>query len=147
MRKSLSLLLAALLLFSALTLTGCGALKKAAQLEAYDFGPDSVPSVNSVVGERKVTGAKTGTGSGGTYKEYTYESASVSEDLIAYVIDGLMQNGWYALVDFNLTDIPGKGQLATESKDSGQLLIMDLDYAQEGYTIRVTKGEGTLTLN
>lgn len=148
MKKTVSILLSALLLLGCmLTFAGCGALKKAAQLSSYDFGADSIPSVNSVVGERKVTGAQTGTGTGGAYKEYTYESASVSEDLIAYLIDDLLANNWYALVDFNLTSLPGEARLAMQSQDSGQIIIMDVRYEQSGYTIRLTKGEGTLTLN
>lgn len=144
MKKALCILLALLL---ALGFSGCGALKAAAQLQTYDFGPDSVPSVNSVVGERKVTGVKSGTGSGAVYKEYSYESGTTSEDLITYLIDGLLANNWYALTDFNLLELPGTAQLATESADSGQIIIMDVGYETGGYTIRLTKGEGSLTLN
>ena len=148
MKRAFCILLAALLLGGCIALlTGCGALKKAAQLQSYDFGPDSIPSVNSVVGERQVTGVQSGTGGSGIYKEFTYESGTVSEDLIAYLIDDLLAKDWYALVDFNLLELPGTAQLARESADSGQILIMDVSYEQGSYTIRLTKGEGTLTLN
>ena len=146
MKKSMHAALA-LLLFCAFTLTGCGMLANAQKLESYEFGADSIPTINSVVGERKVTGVQSGTGTGGTYKEYTYESQTVTEDLIAYLIDGLLENNWHALTDFNLNDIPGTAQLASESEDSGQIIIMDVTYEQNAYTIKLTKGEGTLTLN
>jgi hypothetical protein len=100
------------------------------------------------VGERKVTGVSTGTDNGAQYKEYTYESSTVSDDLIAYIIDDLVESGgWVALVDFNLNDVPGTGQIATESKDEGKILIMDITYENSGYTIKITKTVGELTYN
>ncbi|MDR3084678.1 MAG: hypothetical protein LBU47_00010 [Christensenellaceae bacterium] len=148
MKKAILVALSAMLLAAfALALTGCGALEDAAALQSYDFGEDIVPSVNSVVGERKVTGVSTGTSNGGQYKEYQYESATVSEDLIAYVIQGLIPGGWIATVDFNLNVVPGSGQIAIESEDEGKILLMDLSYENGGYTIRVTKIVGTLTRN
>jgi hypothetical protein len=134
-------------LMLALALSGCGALKAAGELQSYDFGTDSVATVNSVVGERKVTGVSTGTANGAQYKEYKYESSTVSADLIGYIINDLVQNGWIALVDFDLNDVPGTGQIATESKDEGKILVMDITYENSGYTIRITKSEGTLTYN
>jgi hypothetical protein len=146
MKKTIIAVLAVLTLTFALS--GCGALKAAGELQAYDFGTDSVATVNSVVGERNVTGASTGTVNGAQYKEYTYESSAVSDDLIAYIIDDLVENnGWIALVDFNLNDVPGTGQIATESKDEGKILIMDIAYESGGYTIKITKTVGTLTYN
>ena len=128
-------------------LAGCGLFNNAKKLEAYEFGADSVPTINSVVGERKVYGVSSGKGTGGTYKEYSYESETVTEDLIAYLIEGLLENNWYALADFDLNSLPGTAQLAAESEDSGQIIIMDVTYEQDGYTIKLTKGEGTLTLH
>lgn len=137
----------AVVLICVFTLTGCGTLSNAAELETYEFGEDSIPSVNSVVGERKVTGVQSGTGTDGTYKEYTYESETVTEDLIAYLINNLLENDWYALVDFDLNNVPGTAQLATESVDSEQIIIMDVSYEEDDYRIRLTKSTGTLTLN
>jgi hypothetical protein len=136
-----------LMLICVFALTGCSILSNAEKLETYELGADSIPAVNSVVGERNVTEVQSGTGTGGTYKEYAYESQTVTEDLIAYLIDGLLENNWHALTDFNLNDIPGTAQLATESEDNGQIIIMDVTYEQDAYTIKLTKGEGTLTLN
>ncbi len=128
-------------------LTGCSILSNAETLEAYVFGADVIPSVNSVVGERKVIGVQSGTGSDGTYKQYDYQSETVTEDLIAYLIYDRLESNWYALTDFNLNNLPGTAQLATESEESGQIIIMDVTYDKDGYTIKLTKGQGTLTLN
>lgn len=147
MKKSVALLSALLVIACMLTFSGCSLLKDAAELQAYDFGSDSIPTINSVVGQRTVTGVETGTVTGGTYKKYTYSSETVSEDLIAYLINNLLKNGWHALVDFDLNTVPGTAQIAIESKDAGQIIIMDISYEQGKYTIKLTKGEGTLTLN
>lgn len=127
-----------------LILTGCG---KAEKLQAYEFDNDSIPSVNSVVGERKVNGVSSGTGTDGAYQEYTYESESVTQDLYDYLLVELYESGWTPTIDFDLNQIPGTAQMATESVDSGQILLMDVSYEQSGYTIKVTKMEGTITPN
>lgn len=124
---------------------GCSTLKDAEQLQAYDMSGDSIPSVNSVVGERTVEGASSGTSNGVAYKEYKYASATVSDDLIAYLNVLLNDHGYLGLTDFNVTEIPGSGQIAAESGESGKIIIIDLSYTSSGYTIKISKGEGTLT--
>jgi hypothetical protein len=149
MKKAIQTSITALLALTlVLALPGCGALKKAQELQAYEFGADSILSVNAVVGERKVTGVSAGTANGAQYKEYTYESSAASSDLIAYIIGELIKNGgWTALVDFSLNELPGTGQIAAVSKDEGKILIMDISYKNEGYAIKITKTAGTLTPN
>ena len=49
------------------------------------------------------------------------------------MIDGLLQDNWYALTDFDLNNVPGTAQLAAESADGGQIIIMDITYEQDGY--------------
>ena len=134
------------LICGVLGLTGCGALGKAKELTAYEFGDDSIPTVNSVVGERKVTGVSSGSGTGGTYQEYTYVSETAAEDLSVY-LSGIAENGWTPTTDIDLANIPGTAQLAIESKDSGKVIVIDVTYDQSGYTIKLTKRDGTLTVN
>lgn len=126
-------------------MTGCAALTDAGKLEAYDMSGDSIPSINSIVGERKVEGISTGTNNGVAYKEYKYASDTVSADLVAYLNVLMDDYGYLGLIDFNVTEIPGTGRLAGESKDSGKIIVIELDYTNSGYTIRISKGDGTLT--
>ena len=62
-----------LLLVSAL-LAGCGVLSDAAKLTEYTAGEDHIPSINSVVGEREVTGVESSVENGVNTLKYTYSS-------------------------------------------------------------------------
>ncbi|AFV89182.1 MAG: hypothetical protein SOH99_11850 [Acidipropionibacterium acidipropionici] len=141
LRRPASAVLALIMACGALLLAGCSS---AAKLEAYEIGNDSVASVNSVVGTRKVSGVSTGKSNGATYKQYTYESGTVTQDLASYLLKNLAKNGWTPTVDFNLEQIPGKAQLATKSSEEGKILLMDVDYKDTGYTIKLTQTKGTL---
>ena len=91
----------AVALAAAFILVGCS---NAAKLTEYDFGTDKVPSVNAVIGEeRKVTGVSTGTENGVRYKQYTYETETMIDDLGTYYTH-LSELGWIVTKDFNLAD-------------------------------------------
>jgi len=146
--KRKNILLTSLIAALMLTLCACGALKDAAKLTEYDFDADKVPSVNAIIGaERQVTGVLTGVSTNGMhYKEYTYKSDTVKEDLTTYLYF-LMDEGWIPIVDFDLNEgDTGEAQLAIESADTGQILIVTATFEPNEYTIKVEKGEGTLTL-
>jgi len=133
-----------LMLVCALLLCACG---NAAKLTEYDFDTDKVPSVNAVIGEeRKVSGVSTGTTNGVRYKQYTYESASVTEDLTKYTTR-LRDIGWLVTQDYDLTERKGEAQLAIESADSGKILVMSIAFDNGRYAIRVNKMDGDLTSN
>ena len=139
-RKNIAIL--SLILIATLLLSACG---NAAKLTEYDFGADKIPSVNAVIGEeRKVIGVSTGTSNGTQYKEYTYATDSMFEDLAPY-LTSLIESGWIPIVDYNLNDGTGKAQLAIESADAGKILIITVKFEAKKYEIRVEKGTGTLT--
>lgn len=136
-----------LALAMALLFCSCGMLDDAAKLTEYDFGSDKVPSVNAVIqAERKVTGADVGTTNGVPYRQYTYESPSMVDDLANYTTY-LRNNGWIATKDYNFNEGSGLAELATESADSGKVLIMSIAFEQGKYAIRVSKTVGELTRN
>jgi hypothetical protein len=114
-------------------------------MQEYDFGSDKVPTVNSIVGEeRKVTGVSTNIDTESTTKEYTYRSDSVFNDLLKYTLH-LQSIGWTPIKDYNLYDMPGVAKLAIESADSGQILIISIEYDTTKYTVEIIKAKGTLT--
>ena len=142
-------IIATALILSALTflLCSCGMLDDAAKLTEYDFGTDKVPSINAVLGEeRKVTGISSGTENGVQYKQYTYQTSSMLDDLSAYS-SHLQDNGWIVTKDYNLNDGNGEMQLATESADAGKILVISVAFEEKQYAIRINKLVGELTVN
>ena len=140
----------AITLLSALAVllfAGCGMLDDAAKLTEYDFGTDKVPSINSILGEtRKVTGISTGIDNGVQYKQYTYETSSMIDDLSLYSVY-LQENGWLVTQDYNLYDGKGEMQLGIQSADAGKILVISVAFEEKQYAIRVNKLEGELTVN
>jgi hypothetical protein len=124
-----------------------GAVKNAASLTEYDLGADKIPSVNAVIGETKnVTAIKTGWPNGVQYKEYTYKTNSMGDDLTAY-IEYLRERGWLTIADYDFTQSDGEAKISINSVDEGTVLIMTLFFELNQYIIRIEKGKGTLTLN
>ena len=133
-----SAVLAAVLM---MLLCACGAAEK---LEAYEVGGESIPSINSIIGKRSVNGVASGIENGMSYKSYNYKSDTVTEDLMTYVFELMGEHGFIPIVDFNLEDFPGVGQVARESGDD-EILIVQFEYESSGYEIKIIKGKGALT--
>ncbi len=141
MKRILYLLVTIMLV---LALTGCGAvLTSAAKLTKYDMGDDAIPSINSLVGERKVKSVQSSTSDGVSVKQYQYASDAVYDDLLAYV-KKLMEDGWLVTQDIDLNVVPGSGELGAKSVEEGQIIMLSFTYDDAGYTIKITKGKGTL---
>ncbi len=133
-----------LLMAVALTLTGCGAaLTDAGKLMQYELGEDIIPSITAVVGEREVTGVESSIKNGVSSKQYTYSSASVYDDLWAYV-QKLMDEGWLVTEDIDLKTVPGSGQLGKKSSDEGNILLLSFAYEDSKYAIKISKAKGTI---
>jgi hypothetical protein len=143
MKKTVCWLVSLFLVFI-LALTGCGAtLTEAANLEQYEMSGDVIPSITSVVGEREVTGVEAATSNGVATRQYTYSSATVYDDLLAYV-NKLLEDGWLVTQAIDLNIVPGSGELGMKSVDDGQILLVSLSYEDSKYVIKLTKGKGTI---
>ena len=141
-KRILSLAVLAAILM--LALSGCAGAEK---LTEYDFDTDKVPSVNAIIGEtRKVTGVSTGIENGVRYKQYTYRSNSMFDDLLIYS-GHLRDSGWMVLKDYDLNDGEGEMQLGLNSADEGKIMIISIAFYSGGYAIRVNKLDGSLTPN
>jgi len=141
-KRILSLAVLAAILI--LALSACGNAEK---LTEYDFDTDKVPSINTIIGEtRKVTGVSVGIDNGVRYKQYTYRSNSMFDDLLTYSVH-LRESGWMVLKEYDLNDGEGEMQLGLNSADEGKIMIISIAFYSGGYVIRVNKLEGTLTPN
>ena len=131
----------------ALLLGACNILGDAAKLEVYDFGSDRIPTINSVVGERKVTGVETGTRTGGVqYKNYTYETQTLTEDMDAYYFS-LQEAGFLVTKSSDGNTLKGTLEMGCNSADEGKLILVGLAWDNTIITISIVKGEGSVTPN
>ncbi len=123
------------------------ATNKAANADEYKLGDDVIKSVKAVVGERDVTAVSTSTKNGVKTKSYTYKSSSVQEDLVSYVEYLRGEGGFSLTADMDLSHVPGTVQLAKESAEEGQVILLYIEYTNFDYALTLQKGEGTFTLN
>lgn len=121
-------------------------LGNATKAEEYTIGADTIPSIKAVVEERKITSVSTSTFNGITTKEMELKSSSVQEDLSEYIKYLKSNEQFYLLKEMDLSILPGTIQIAKESIEENQIIIMDIEYDSSGYTIKIRKGEGTLTI-
>ena len=149
MKKSLKVILiivlAIIVLVGVLMLVVNGSLSGAAKLQAYDFGADRIPSFNSAVGERKVTGVGTSSSTNGTQqKNYTYETQSRNNDLDAY-FNTLKAAGFFILKPMDGNELKGSMQLGIASADEGKIILIDLSWDNATISVALAKGDGTIT--
>ncbi len=146
MKKTKYTALVLLVCATAVLLCSCNTLKKAAELQSYDFGDDSIPSINSVVGEREVTAVNKGTANGTQYQEYQYLSGTVFDDLVTY-LDKLRAGGYIVTKEYDIANSPGSAQVATQSAGEGMILVVDIAYEDGAYSVRASKLKGTVAMN
>ena len=149
MKKSLKVILiivlAVIILVGVALLLVNNSLNSAAKLQTYDLGTDKIPSLTSVVGERKVTGVGSRSSTNGTQqKDYTYETQSRDNDLNSY-IGALQAAGFLVLKPMDGNDLKGSMQLGITSADEGKIILIDLSWDNTRISLALTKGDGTIT--
>lgn len=117
-----------------------------ANAEEYKLGNDTIKSIKAIVEKRQVVSVSTKTSNGITTKTIEYKSDNVQDDLLKYT-EYLRNEGGFSLTkDMDLSVIPSTVELGKNSNDTGNLIMMTIDYNSFGYTITIQKGEGTLTM-
>ncbi len=113
--------------------------------DTYDLGAETLKSVKDVVGKRKVKSFCTETCDGLTTKTMDYVSDTVEKDLDIY-LRYLTGEGGFRLFDpVDLSQTPGTIQMGKHAKEAGEIMMVTIDYDQQGYSVVVQKGAGTLT--
>lgn len=117
----------------------------ASKADTYNLSGDIIPSMKSVVGQRKITGVSTNIGGGIEQKEYTYVGVSnVIDDLFKYMNYLGANEGFITTQDYDLTKPTGKIQLGKQAKDEGEIILINIEYYLGGYKITIEKGVGQI---
>lgn len=117
-----------------------------ANAEEYKLGNDTIKSIKAIVEKRQVVSVSTKTSNGITTKTIEYKSDNVQDDLLKYSEYLRNEEGFSLTKDMDLSVIPSTVELGKISNDTGNLIMMTIDYNSFGYTITIQKGEGTLTV-
>lgn len=117
-----------------------------ANAEEYKLGNDTIKSIKAIVEKRQVVSVSTKTSNGITTKTIEYKSDNVQDDLLKYTEYLRNEEGFSLTKDMDLSVIPSTVELGKNSNDTGNLIMMTIDYNSFGYTITIQKGEGTLTM-
>lgn len=117
-----------------------------ANSEEYKLGNDTIKSIKAIVEKRQVVSVSTKTSNGITTKTIEYKSDNVQDDLLKYTEYLRNEEGFSLTKDMDLSVIPSTVELGKNSNDTGNLIMMTIDYNSFGYTITIQKGEGTLTM-
>ena len=113
------------------------------------IGKDEVPTVKHVLGvTRDVKGVSTSIENGVTKKTIEYRVPTNSSAEMREYARGLHDDFGYMHIKENDFSAPvGRDiELAKESVQEGFIVIVRIDYDRSGYTVTLTRGEGTLTV-
>jgi len=122
---------------------------KTAEADYYEIGSDKVPSVKYVLGEiREVTGVSTSTRNGVTTKTIEYRVPdNQGAEMLQYAKALMDKHGFYNTTPYDFTGSTGKGfEFSRVSDTEGFIIMLEIEYDRSGYTIKLTRGEGTLTI-
>ena len=110
--------------------------------EEITFGDDVIPTIYAVLGERKVVSVSSGFKNDVSYKTMTYDENVISNDDINDYGLHLKEEEDFIVTENNSDLI----QLAKESVDEGELILVNIMKEGNSVVIEYRKGEGTLTI-
>ncbi|MGG5342678.1 hypothetical protein [Enterococcus sp. AZ192] len=144
MKKIIKVILWAGLVF---LLVGC-ASNTAENIEVND---DKVPSVYSVIGEKKIVGTNSEVKNKVRMTTLTYKAGSISEKELQKYIEYLREKeGYVYTLDSKQTEEGTLIQLGKESKTKGNIVLVDFLYPSmdsESVKIMYRSGSGSLKMN
>lgn len=109
--------------------------------DVYTMGEDKIPSIKTVIGERKVKNIATTKNIGMTTKIYSFLSESTESDMYEYT-KYLVEQSDYVIMKLGQQE--EKIAYAKNSLESGSIIVITVDYTPFDFTITLQKGEGTL---
>lgn len=116
-----------------------------ANAEFYTIGDDKIPSITYIVGKREVSKITFDKEKNITTKIYEYvDIKNVQSDLDHYITE-LRNSNFVSTTSIDLTKEKGTISLACLSNDYDYIIIMDIVYDINSYTIKIKKGIGSIT--
>ena len=122
----------------------CAAGCASATAPVVKVGKESIPSLYSVVGEKKITGTSTGVGTGGAEVELTYQGVSLEE--LNYYIEALVSDGYMVTQEAQASGTAQSYQIGKEASSDGYIILISFLFENGGSTvIHYTVAQGTIT--
>ena len=119
-------------------------ISNASNMEYYNIGNDKITSITKVVGKRKVSRISTHKSKGVATKEYQYINIKDTRSDIDTYVNELKKDNYINTTNIDLTRRSGTIELATYSVDSDNIIIIDISYNLNSYTITIKKGPGSI---
>ncbi len=133
----------AFILMSVICLTvlcGCKKTEKTGN-ENYEIGPDRLPSITFVLGEREMKSSKTD--ENGTL-HYTYKTKEKGYMDIYEYMSYLIDNCGGAVTSALNEGEEGHCEIAMESDENGYVVTIAFDYKEDEYDLTVKRAAGKL---
>lgn len=119
-------------------------IKNTQNADFYTLGSERVPSIKSVVGERKIRSFDINNDDEALTKSYKYKSKTSEADLIKYE-DHLVKRAGFIITKSSSDD---DGYFyAKKSVDEGELILVYIEQDASIYEITVQKRRGILEIN
>ena len=112
----------------------------------YILKNDYIRNITSIVGKRKLY-KKSRKKQGDTIiKEYKYKNIdNPTDDLSKYIKFIEEKSNFIPTKTFDLANKKGKIQIARYSTNKDYIIIMDISYNNNSYSIKITRGKGKIT--
>lgn len=120
-------------------------INKKGNEEFYTIGNDKIPSITSVVGKRTTNSISINKTKGVTTKKYGYINVKYVQSDIDNYISMLKNNNFVSTTNIDLRKKEGSLSLATTSVDNEYIIILNIIYDDNSYTIELKKGIGSIT--
>lgn len=112
----------------------------------YSIENEKIPSIYKVNGKRNLYYYRTYKSNNNRIKVYKYKNvADVKSDLSNYVNELKDNYNYKYTSDIDLNN-SNSFELSNNSIESGYIIIINIKYTDNSYTIKITKGKGNMTI-
>lgn len=113
-------------------------------IDYYEFENDKVIAITKVVGKRNISSMSVKKDKNITTKIYKYTNVKNTKSDIDNYIQELKKDNYINTMDIDLSRDNGNVELATYSVDKNKVIIIDISYNINSYTITIKKGNGSI---